>query len=171
MSEPLIPCPFCQTDELAVNLVDTSQNRKSVECLHCGAVGPSAGEDDDAIRYWNERQDLATLRRKLEGLQKERDELSRTIEGAHHDAMIDWPGSEVPLLGQVESLFSALRDLFNTKYSEALRVAGELAGGLTNIRNSHLHLDSGMRDMIDTRLAAYRALTADGAAGVEGKDL
>jgi hypothetical protein len=113
--------------------------------------------------------DLATLRRKLDGLQKERDELSKTIEGAHHDAMIDWPGSEVPLLGQVESLFSALRNLFNTKYAEALRVAGELTKEIRTIM-AIAPDDRANPGCECQRCRIIRALT-DAAAGLEGKEL
>lgn len=106
--------------------------------------------------------DLATLRRKLDEAEKERDELSRTIEDAHHIAMLDWPGSEVPLLGQVESLFSALKNLYNTKYSEVLRVAGDLAKALEIAKVVDLSSNPARRKPIDVALAAYRALTADG---------
>jgi hypothetical protein len=80
-------------------------------------------------------QENATLR-------AERDELSRTIEDAHHTAMIDWPGSEVPLLGQVESLFSALKNHYNDKMATLRELAEGLANGLDMFRTQDAPKDA-----------------------------
>lgn len=127
--------------------------------------------------------ELREMREENERLKKERDELSRTIEDAHHAAMIDWPGDEVPLLGQVESLFSALKDYYNAQlrdlrgkadglaedmdkvvkecYSEANRLANHGSNGLEKLVMRHLYSAA---NESSAKLADYRA-----AHGVEGK--
>lgn len=49
------PCPFCDSDNLALQAPDTFYMRKScwVKCLCCGAFGPIKQSNDDAIAVWN----------------------------------------------------------------------------------------------------------------------
>lgn len=51
------PCPFCADDNPQVVLLDEKQNWHAAHCLHCGAYGPSAGNADDAKKYWDDRED------------------------------------------------------------------------------------------------------------------
>ena len=44
-------CPFCNSHQAWINCEDLSC--QYVECNHCGARGPTAGDYEDAWRYWN----------------------------------------------------------------------------------------------------------------------
>ena len=65
MSE-LKPCPFCgsgdEPDELCVQEFDREfpEERYRMYCTLCFAYGPPAGNTEDAILYWNERNDSIT---------------------------------------------------------------------------------------------------------------
>lgn len=49
-------CPFCgENSFLSIDLTDRNHNCYQVVCDYCAAVGPSAGNEEDAERYWNER--------------------------------------------------------------------------------------------------------------------
>ena len=45
-------CPFCFQNKSHLIKIDDSIQ---VYCDWCGARGPTAGEDTDAINYWNNR--------------------------------------------------------------------------------------------------------------------
>lgn len=48
-------CPFCGTKAARTNI--TGDQCIQIECENCGARGPTSGEECDATRYWNERND------------------------------------------------------------------------------------------------------------------
>lgn len=52
--DPIIKdCPFCHSGN--VKILETEPQCIQVVCHECGATGPTSGNNDDAIRYWNER--------------------------------------------------------------------------------------------------------------------
>lgn len=56
MSEKIMPCPFCGSENLGirVNPVEKSWNAMSaVACKDCYAQGPTVPGDDAAIKSWN----------------------------------------------------------------------------------------------------------------------
>jgi Lar family restriction alleviation protein len=48
----LAPCPFCGADDIVVT---TREHGIVAECNYCQAMGSSAGNEEDAIMYWNNR--------------------------------------------------------------------------------------------------------------------
>jgi Lar family restriction alleviation protein len=52
----ILRCPFCNCDHTAVIEDDTHVGDAAVVmCSDCGARGPSAINDTDAIAHWNHR--------------------------------------------------------------------------------------------------------------------
>lgn len=64
MSEELMPCFFCECDEVLVIVVDEVTDAGAEEatvplyaasCPYCGARGPMAFSEDEAVAAWNRR--------------------------------------------------------------------------------------------------------------------
>lgn len=64
MSEGLTPCFFCECDEARVIVVDEVTDAGAEEatvplyaasCPYCGASGPMALSEDEAVEAWNRR--------------------------------------------------------------------------------------------------------------------
>lgn len=64
MSEELMPCGFCEHDEARVIVVDEVTDAGCEEatvplyaasCPYCGALGPMALSEDEAVEAWNRR--------------------------------------------------------------------------------------------------------------------
>ena len=53
MSEELKPCPFCEG--VCLYLHQETEEQWLVVCLDCGASGPYAASDKQAISAWNRR--------------------------------------------------------------------------------------------------------------------
>lgn len=65
MTDDLKPCPFCGTDELLSichDLVTGGVLPYSVECITCFTHGPSAKDIDNAIKVWNNRIPLDSVK-------------------------------------------------------------------------------------------------------------
>lgn len=81
--DKLKPCPWCQCDDelsIAENYNAAYWEWWSIWCSNCAVMGPRAETREQAITYWNERQeaqyekDIRQLERQLEEV---RDRISR----------------------------------------------------------------------------------------------
>ncbi len=48
------PCPFC--GEHRIIALEIDDDEWIVECVKCGAVGPSSSTPEGAWKFWNRRQ-------------------------------------------------------------------------------------------------------------------
>lgn len=59
MTEKIKPCPLCGSANVDVfssfRCANTDHNFMNVECIDCGAQGPSRKGEDNAIAAWNKR--------------------------------------------------------------------------------------------------------------------
>jgi len=57
--EPLKECPFCgkESGQTTETFVDAYESLFSVECLVCGATGPTGWTHDEATTLWQGRRD------------------------------------------------------------------------------------------------------------------
>jgi Lar family restriction alleviation protein len=55
MNDELKPCPFCGCKPWFKPREYGVEKQTFVNCLHCGAVGPTKVNDDEAIASWNNR--------------------------------------------------------------------------------------------------------------------
>lgn len=52
------PCPFCKSEDIAVNVSigdGDAEEYRYIECHACGAQGPFVQGESEAIKRWNER--------------------------------------------------------------------------------------------------------------------
>jgi Lar family restriction alleviation protein len=60
------PCPFCWSDVLEVvpqpAFEDDENPPQVVTCISCGADGPPAKDAEQAVEFWNRRDDGLWLR-------------------------------------------------------------------------------------------------------------
>ena len=49
------PCPFCGQKDQAHLRVDQQNGRAWVQCVSCGARGPTAASPDQAEQRWSDR--------------------------------------------------------------------------------------------------------------------
>jgi len=76
----LKPCPFCGVAETTLPVV-AHGTITCVWCKACGARGPQAASEIDAIEKWNE----ASLRVDLDLEHKEADDYKKLVEALHAD--------------------------------------------------------------------------------------
>ncbi|MBQ6664146.1 MAG: Lar family restriction alleviation protein [Synergistaceae bacterium] len=59
MTGKLKPCPYCGSTQVdffaSFGDKDTNQNYMNIECLSCGAQGPTKLGEEQAIKAWNNR--------------------------------------------------------------------------------------------------------------------
>jgi len=54
-------CPFCGKTDSEVTLAEFEGHKRHVECFGCGAKGPLAETEDQAVDLWNAPRYTAVL--------------------------------------------------------------------------------------------------------------
>lgn len=55
MEKRLLPCPFCGSIEVELDLVSLCSKRYSIVCRWCRALGPRHSTEEDTVESWNRR--------------------------------------------------------------------------------------------------------------------
>lgn len=100
--DELLACPFCQGGKFSIY---RQRRLYAVQCLNCGAVGPTGHSRQEAETLWNEQPQLAAAIQRADAAESKRTHLEIKLNAVH-----DRVGESLRRAHRAEEDFDRLRE-------------------------------------------------------------